>query len=332
MPPRKRDATNIKATLHRLLQHYRTILVVDVSHVGSSQLAKVEKALDGVAELLTGRIALIRAAIREHSGQQDDVRIRAMLPLLRGSCRGLIFTNGNVRAIRDILTANRKSSWVRPGLVSPSSIHVESGSTSSLSPMKVALISIVGVPTKVHTDRIDVTSKRRLVEKGELIGQSMCHFLDKLALGRIECGLQIKGVYCDGVVFRNGGRNGNVWDLSERDLIQKFHGAVRVTAALGLRLGIPNAASVPYSFRNTFENMLALSIQSGVAFDAAKSYKVALDNPKVLRRDAASANRKKARHGHARYTDDTCICCDGYDSDFDAKWLAVADMFASDSD
>merc|ERR1719412_490813 len=123
-----------------------------------------------------------------------------------------------------------------------------------------------------------MTSKTYLITKGDKVGSSECALLNKLNIKPFEYGLEIASIYSDGAVFTP-----EVLDLTKDDLVAKFFHAVRVTAALGLRIGVPNIASIPHSFGNAFKKLLAVSVQSGFLFEAAKPYKEFLDDPDAYR-------------------------------------------------
>jgi len=263
-----------KQKLIRYLQDHKTILVVTANHVGSNQLQQIRQELRGRALVLMGKNTLVRMVLREYADQ--DPTINAFLPCVRGNC-GFVFTNEDIKEIRDVLASNRVSSIARPGVIAPNDVVVEPGPTG-LDPGQTGFFQALSIPTKIFKGQIEMISKTYLINKGDKVGSSECSLLNKLNIKPFEYGLELASIYSDGAVF-----SPEVIDLTESDLVAKFFQAVRVTAALGLRIGVPNIASIPHSFGNAFKKLLALSVQSGFLFEAAKPYKEFLDNPDAYR-------------------------------------------------
>lgn len=263
-----------KEKMIRYLQDHKNILVVTANHVGSFQLQQIRQELRGRALVLMGKNTLVRMVLREYAEQ--DPTINNFLPCVRGNC-GFVFTNEDIKEIRDVLTSNRVSAMARPGVIAPNDVVVEPGPTG-LDPGQTGFFQALSIPTKIFKGQIEMVSKTYLISKGDKVGTSECSLLNKLNIKPFEYGLELASIYSGGAVF-----SPEVIDLTEADLVAKFFQAVRVTAALGLRIGVPNIASIPHSFGNAFKKLLAVSVQSGFLFEAAKPYKEFLDDPDAYR-------------------------------------------------
>eukprot|EP01083_Nonionella_stella_P111620 327553_1 len=132
------------------------------------------------------------------------------------------------------------------------------------------------VPSFEFRALIDHGPTVALIAEGDKVGSSECALLDKLNIRPFEYGLKVASIFDDGAAF-----SPEILDLTADDLAAKFFSAVRVVAALGLRLGIPNLASVPHSFANAFKKVLAISVATEYTFDAAKPYKEFLADPEA---------------------------------------------------
>lgn len=306
--------------LIRYLQDHKTILVVTANHVGSSQIQTIRQELRGRALILMGKNTLVRMVLREYADQ--DERINSFLPYVRGNC-GFVFTNEDIKEIREVLESNRRSAMARPGVYAPNDVVVEPGPTG-LDPGQTAFFQALNIPTKIFKGQIEMTSKTYLISKGDKVGSSECALLNKLNIKPFEYGLELASIYSDGAVFTP-----EVLDLTEDDLVAKFFHAVRVTAALGLRIGAPNKASLPHSFANAFKKLLAVSVESGYIFEAAKPYKEFLDDPDAYRAAhgvaVAAAPTEEAKEEEAPAAEEE------EDESSDAGG-GVGGMFDSDSD
>lgn len=259
-----------RAKLEKLLDENKTILVVTANHVGSKQIQQVRAALRGRATMLMGKNTMIRMILREYA--QEHPEIEAFIPCVQGNC-GFVFTNDEVKDIRDVLVANKVPAMARPGIIAPNDVMVPPGPTGC-DPGQTSFFQALNIPTKIVKGQIEITNEVHLIHEGDKVGSSECALLNKLNIRPFEYGLKVASIFDDGSVF-----SPEILDLTADDLAAKFFCAVRVVAALGLRLGIPNLASVPHSFANTFKKVLAISIATDYTFEAAKPYKEFLADP-----------------------------------------------------
>jgi len=259
-----------RTKLIQYVQDYKSIVVVTANHVGSHQIQSIRQELRGRAAILFGKNTLMRMVLREIAETNPD--IQNFIPCVKGNC-GLVFTNEDIKEIRDVLVNNKVKAPAKAGVIAPNDVTVPPGPTG-LDPGQTSFFQALNIGTKIFKGQIEITSKVYLIKKGDKVGSSEAAFLDKLNITPFEYGLVVDTIYSEGAVF-----DPEVLDLSESDLASKFFSAVRVVAALGLRLGLPNIASLPHSFANAFKKLLALSVQSDYSFSASEKYKEYLADP-----------------------------------------------------
>jgi len=262
-----------KAYRERLIsyvQDYKSIIVVTANHVGSHQIQRIRQELRGRAAILFGKNTLMRMVLRDIIETNPD--IEKFVPCVKGNC-GLIFTNEDIKEIRDVVVNNKVKAAAKSGVIAPNDVTVPPGPTG-LDPGQTSFFQALNIGTKIFKGQIEITSKVYLIKKGDKVGNSEAAFLDKLNITPFEYGLVVDTIYSEGAVFEP-----EVLDLTESDLASKFFSAVRVVASLGLRLGLPNIASLPHSFANAFKKLLALSVQSDYSFEASVKYKEYLADP-----------------------------------------------------
>eukprot|EP01083_Nonionella_stella_P252710 870367_1 len=281
-----------RAKLEKLLSEHKTILVITANHVGSKQIQQVRQVLRGRASILMGKNTMIRMILREYA--QEHSEFEAFIPCVVGNC-GFVFTNEDVKVIRDVLISNKVPAMARPGIIAPNNVLVPPGPTGC-DPGQTSFFQALNIPTKIVKGQIEITNEVALIAEGDKVGSSECALLDKLNIRPFEYGLKVASIFDldklnirpfeyglkvasifdDGAAF-----SPEILDLTADDLAAKFFSAVRVVAALGLRLGIPNLASVPHSFANAFKKILAISVATEYIFDAAKPYKEFLADPEA---------------------------------------------------
>merc|ERR1739842_240348 len=97
------------------------------------------------------------------------------------------------------------------------------------------------------------------------------------------------GVYDSGTVF-----DPQILDITDDDLKARFMLGVKNVAALSLKIGYPNIASVPHSIVNGMKNCMALAAVTDITFKEAAMMKEYLADPsKFAAAPAAGAVEEK---------------------------------------
>ena len=105
-----------------------------------------------------------------------------------------------------------------------------------------------------------------------------------LGISPFTYGLIVKKVYDSGTVFDPA-----ILDITDDDLKARFMTGVRNVAALSLKIGYPNIASVPHSIVNGMKNCLALAAVTDIVFKEAEMMKEFLADPSKFAAVAAPA-------------------------------------------
>lgn len=259
--------------LRSYLDSYKGILIVHADHVGSKQMQEIRQELRGRAEILMGKNTMIRRVIRE--AVVDNPALEELLPHIQSNI-GLVFTNENLKEIRDIVIANQMPAAARPGVVATCDVFVPAGPTGC-DPGQTSFFQALNIATKIVRGCIEITADVHLIQKGEKVGNSEVALLSKLSIKPFAYGLTVTQIYDNGSVYSSA-----VLDISESDLEAKFARSVSHLAALGLQIGYPTLATLPHSFANAFKNLLAVSVCTDYTFEEAKKFKEYLENPEAF--------------------------------------------------
>ena len=104
-----------------------------------------------------------------------------------------------------------------------------------------------------------------------------------LGISPFTYGLVVKKVYDSGTVFDPA-----ILDITDDDLRDRFMAGVRNVAALSLKIGYPNIASVPHSIVNGMKNCMALAACTDITFKEAETMKEFLADPSKFAAVAAA--------------------------------------------
>lgn len=266
--------------LKELLATHKSLFLVGVDNVSSQQLHEVRRDLRGRATILMGKNTMVRRAFRQFIQETPD--LERLLPYIRGNV-GFVFTNEDLKEIREVVLSNRVAAPAKPGAVAPKNVYVPPGNTG-MEPGKTSFFQALGVPTKITRGTIEIVSEIEVVAKGDKVGPSEATLLNMLNISPFTYGLTVEQVYDDGQVFGS-----EILDVTDEELISQFSLAVRNIATVSLATSIPTLPAVSHWLINNYKNILAVSIATDYTFEATEAIKDRLANPEAYAAAAPAA-------------------------------------------
>lgn len=247
--------------LKSLVEEYKSCFIVTVDNVGSQQMHLIRKSLRGEAVVLLGKNTMIRRALRQFVA--DIPELERLVPLVRGNM-GFVFTNGDLKDIREKIVNNTVAAPARAGALAPLDVFIEAGNTG-MDPSKTSFFQALGVPTKIARGTIEIVGQVQVVTKGTKVGASEATLLNMLNISPFTYGMKVATVYDNGQVFAP-----EVLDITEDVLIGQFMSAVRNVACISLAAKYPTIVSVMHSVINAYKNLLSISIATEYTFEGSE--------------------------------------------------------------
>ncbi|KAL7663192.1 60S acidic ribosomal protein P0 [[Candida] zeylanoides] len=266
--------------LRELLEEYKSIFVVGVDNVSSQQMHEIRKALRGDAVVLMGKNTMVRRAIRGFLA--DLPEYEKLLPYVRGNV-GFIFTNEDLKTIRDTIVSNVVAAPARAGAVAPKDVWIPAGNTG-MEPGKTSFFQALGVPTKIARGTIEIVSDVKVVEAETKVGPSEATLLNMLNISPFTYGMTVTQVYDNGQVFPS-----SILDITDDELVKHFVSAINVIASISLAVGYPTLPSVGHSIVNHYKNVLAVSVATDYTFEGSEAIKDRIANPDAYAAAAPAA-------------------------------------------
>ncbi|KAH3680361.1 hypothetical protein WICPIJ_008320 [Wickerhamomyces pijperi] len=256
--------------LRELLEEYNSIFVVGVDNVSSQQLHEIRKALRSKATVLMGKNTMIRRAIRGFLSDLPDYE--KLLPYIKGNV-GFIFTNADLKDIREVILANKVAAPAKAGAVAPDDVWVPAINTG-LEPGKTSFFQALGVPTKIARGTIEITNDVKVVVAGTKVGPSEASLLNLLNISPFTYGLSIVQVYDNGNVFPS-----SILDITDDELVKHFVSAINTIASISLAITYPTLPSVGHSVVNSYKDLLAVAIAAKFVFPEIEELADRIENP-----------------------------------------------------
>jgi len=257
--------------LTKFLQTYSKIVIVTIDNVGANHLARVRKQYRGQAEVLMGKNTLMRRCIRTYI-DDGHPEYEALLDVLRGNV-GLIFTNGDLRAVRNDVTSYRVPAPAKAGTIAPSDVLIPAGPTG-LEPTATAFLQALNIPSKIVRGQVELTSVVHLIAKGDKVKPGAAALLQKLKITPFTYGIDVNLVFNNGFVY-----GADLLDMTDRDVLSAFAEGLNKIASLGFAIGYPTLANVPHIIVNSYKNCLSIGVQTEYSFGPVDDLKERIKNP-----------------------------------------------------
>ncbi|KAI9727935.1 MAG: ribosomal protein P0 (A0) (L10E) [Chrysothrix sp. TS-e1954] len=256
--------------LKALLEEYNSVFVVTVDNVSSQQMHEIRHDLRGDAVVLMGKNTMVRRAIKGFL--QDLPDFERLLPHVRGNV-GFVFTNKELKEIRERILKNRVAAPARAGAVAPLDVYIPAGNTG-MEPGKTSFFQALGVPTKIARGTIEITADLKIVQAGTKVGASEATLLNMLNISPFTYGMTVAQIYDQGQTF-----DSSILDIEESQLLKAFSSAMNTVAAISLALQFPTLPSVMHSVVNSYKNVLAVAIETEYSWPEIESLKDRIANP-----------------------------------------------------
>jgi len=266
--------------LKGLLEQYRSIFIVGVDNVSSQQMHEIRLALRGEGVVLMGKNTMVRRAIKGFISESPEYE--RLLPYVKGNV-GFVFTNGDLKDIREKILANKVAAPARAGAVAPGDVFVPAGNTG-MEPGKTSFFQALGVPTKIARGTIEITADLKLVEAGSKVGASEATLLNMLNISPFTYGMTIGQVYDAGNTFPP-----SVLDIEESQLLKTFTSAIATIASISLAANFPTLPSVMHSIVNGYKKVLAVAVETEYSWPEIEELKDRIANPDAYAGAAVAA-------------------------------------------
>ena len=216
------------------LESYDSVGVVAITGIPSQQLQDMRRDLHGTAELRVSRNTLLERSLDEVDDGLED-----LVQFISGQV-GLIGTDENPFGLYQQLEASKTSAPINAGEVAPNDIVIPEGDTGVDPGPFVGELQSVGANARIDDGSIKVMEDSTVLSAGEEVSSDLSNVLSELGIEPKEVGLDLRGVYADGVLFEPE-------DL-ELD-VEEYQRDVETAAArarnLALNATFPTATTLP---------------------------------------------------------------------------------------
>jgi large subunit ribosomal protein L10 len=222
------------AALVDFLESYDSVGVVDVTGIPSRQFQQMRRGLHGSAEVRMSRNTLMRRALEE-----VDQGFEELAEYVTGQV-AFIATDDNPFGLFRQLEASKTPAPINAGEVAPNDVIIPEGDTGIDPGPFVGELQQVGANARIQDGSIKVLEDSHVLDAGGVVDETLANVLAELGIEPKEVGLDLRGVYADGVLFEP--------DELELD-VDAYRADVESAAAgarnLAVNAAVPTARTTP---------------------------------------------------------------------------------------
>ena len=264
---------------------YSKCLFVEVDNVTSKQISVMRKELRALdAKMVMGKNTHLKAAIADMNAEPDpkihddyeerkaNYVYRAHLNIVKDQLvgnTGLIFTNGDLSAIKDILDTHVRAAPAKVGALAPKDVIVPAGPTG-MDPKQTSFFQALNIQTKIVKAQIEIVNPVTVIVADDKITASQAALLDKLKICPFEYKMNIRSFLENGKLF-----DAKVLSITSDDILASFTQSANNLTCISLASGYVVASAIPHMVINAFKNLAGAAIAADYDFAQLDAIKAA---------------------------------------------------------
>lgn len=232
-----------------LFTQYSTFTIINLNNITSNQLQQAKREWYGKAVFLFGKNTTITKALRE-IGRND------IIEKIKGNI-AFIFTNENIRDIKDILLNNSRDTNAKVDAIAQRDVFIEKQVTS-MGPDKTSFFQAMGISTKITKGKVEIIQPSHVLKVGQKVTPSQANLLNIMGILPFTYSMKIENVY-DKEFY-------SPWiiDITDEDITDLLQDTVSRITALCLSTGTITKPSSHFLLRNAGRDVAALSLALGL--------------------------------------------------------------------
>ena len=283
---------------------YSKVMFVEVDNVTSKQISVMRKQLRALkAKMVMGKNTHLKAALddvlleadprkEDYEERKAKWKPRPHLKIVREQLCGnvgMIFTNGDLSEIKNILDTQVREAPAKSGAMAPKDVIVPPGPTG-MDPKQTQFFQALNIATKIVRAQIEIVNPVTVIVEGDKISQSQAALLDKLKICPFEYKMNILKFMENGKIY-----DAKVLSITSENILAAFSDAANNLTSISLATGYVIPSAVPHMIINAFKNLASAAIAADYSFPAVDALKNAAKNaPAAGAAPAGGAAAKEA--------------------------------------
>ncbi|MCJ2555944.1 MAG: 50S ribosomal protein L10 [Candidatus Thermoplasmatota archaeon] len=174
------------------------VAIADVRGIPAPQLQHIRQKLRGRVRIMVSKKSLIRHSLTRLSDSREG--IEQLVDSLNGQV-AFVLTDLNPFKLFKEMESTKTKAPARGGEISPEDILVKEGDTPFKPGPIMSELQRAGLPASIERGKVVIKKDTVLVKEGEKIPKQVAQVLTRLEIYPIIVGLNLTGVYENGLIF-----------------------------------------------------------------------------------------------------------------------------------
>ncbi|MBI4017735.1 MAG: 50S ribosomal protein L10 [Candidatus Aenigmarchaeota archaeon] len=243
------------AVIQGELKKYPVIGLVNMHKMPAAQLQEMRLKLEGKARILTAKKAVFQHAIDGVGGT-----IKALdEPLVKPHVQpALVFSELNPFVLFKFIEQNKSEAPAKAGDIAPKDILVKAGDTGMPPGPAIGTFSTAGLKAKVVGGKIHIMEDKIVTKSGEAVRPEVVNVLNMLSIKPMEIGLDVIGVYEDGLVYGK-----DVLRIDDKEFAQRLTNAITGAINLSVNSGYITKQTADIAVAKAYREAREVAFASG---------------------------------------------------------------------
>ncbi|MDC4230973.1 MAG: 50S ribosomal protein L10 [Nitrosopumilus sp.] len=256
-PKRK---TKMFQELQELPKKYKTIAIIRMTKIRSTQLLPLRKTFKGEVQFYSIKDKVAQIALEK----LDIPGIKDLAGELTGQCM-MMFTNLSPFKLNVLLAKNKVMMAARGGDIASMDIVVPAKNTGIAPGPMLTEFKEAGIPTKIDQGTIWIAKDSTPVLKGEAVNEKLAVILGKLDIKPVEAGISLYSALEEGVKYAEAEM---VIDVEK--IRGQFSQAHQEAVSLSIEAAYITADNISQILGKASQYARSLSVESGFMTDETK--------------------------------------------------------------
>ncbi len=236
------------------INQYSVIGMVDLSKMPSKQLQAIRKDVRGNVIIKMYKKRLIEKAFKE-TNKEGLIKLYDYNP----KKPALVFSKLDPFKLYKLFEKSKTPTFAKEGDIAPNDIIIHEGPTKLPAGPAIGDLQRAKIPAMIKEGKIHVSKETVVAKKGSVITPELSTLLKKLEIQPMEIGVNLLGVWENGVVF-----DSSVLLIKEDEYRKQLQTAYQHALNLSVGIAYPTKDSIKPLLQKAFRNAKTLGLEAGI--------------------------------------------------------------------
>jgi large subunit ribosomal protein L10 len=238
--------------LKQVIQSNPVIAIVNVGGIPAPQIQNMRGTLRGKISLIVAKNNLIILALKDM--ESEKAGIIGLSELIDGQC-ALVGSTDNPFKLFKVMEATKTPAPAKGGEIAPEDIEVKAGETSFKPGPIVGDLQQAGIPAAIEGGKVVIKKNKVLVNAGQPIPVKTAQMLAKLEIFPLIVGMDLRGVYENGIVFKS-----NVLAIDEVKFMGDLLGAISGSFGVAIKIGYTTPMTIKPLISKAYRESMSVAM------------------------------------------------------------------------